>query len=91
MKRAIAESHFALGNVDDGNRCFKEMIELYPKNVWGYIGWGDMYLWPMKKDVKPDYGKAEQIYKMALGKDIEGEKDLIDRLDELKNEREKKA
>ena len=91
MKRAIAESHFALGNVDDGNRCFKEMIELYPKNVWGYIGWGDMYLWPMKKDVKPDYGKAEQIYKMALGKDIEGEKDLINRLDELKNEREKKA
>lgn len=51
----------------------------------GYIGWGDMYFWPMKKDNKPDYERAEQIYKMALGMDMEGEEDLIDRLNELMN------
>ena len=87
MKRAIAESNFALGNIDEGNRGFKELIELYSKNIWGYIGWGDMYLWPIKKDIKPDYKRAEQIYKMALNKNIEGEKDLIERLNELEKER----
>ena len=50
-----------------------------------------MYLWPTKKDIKPDYERAEQIYKMALDMDMEGEEDLIDRLNELKKEREKKA
>ena len=91
MKRAIAESNFALGNIDESDKCFKELIELYPRNIWGYIGWGDMYLWSMKNDIKPNYERAEQIYKMALGKDIEGEKDLIDRLNELKKERDRTA
>ncbi len=91
MKKAIAESHFALGSINEGNKCFKQLIEQYPRNIWGYIGWGDMYLWSMKKDTKPDYKRAEQIYKMALGKDMEGEKYLVDRLNELKREREKNA
>lgn len=91
MKRAIAESYFALGNIDQGNIRFKQLIEQYPKNIWGYIGWGDMYLWPMGKNIKPDYDRAEKIYKMALDKGIEGENDLIDRLNELKKERENYA
>jgi hypothetical protein len=45
----------------------------------------------MNKDIKPDYERAEQIYRMALGKGIEGEKDLIDRLNELKSERDNNA
>ena len=89
MKRAIAESYFALGDISKGEECFKKLIEEYPKLIWGYIGWGDMYLWPMKKDIKPDYERAEQIYKMALGMDMEGEGDLIHRLNELKTAREK--
>jgi len=48
-----------------------------------------MYLWPMKKDTKPDYEKAENIYKMAIGMELEDESDLIDRLKELKIKREK--
>ena len=81
MKRAIAESYFALGDIAKG--------EEYPKIIWGYTGWGDMYLWPMKKSIKPDYEKAEKIYKMPLVMDLEGKADLIDRLYELKTEREK--
>lgn len=91
MKSAIAESHFALGDFDEGNSCFKKLIELYPNNVWGYIAWGDKYLWPMKKDYNPDYGRAEQIYKMALDMNIEGKKDLIDRLNELEKKRTQNA
>ena len=91
MTKAIAESHFALGSIDEGNKCFKQLIERYPRNIWGYIGWGDMYFWPMNKDIEPDFERAEQIYKMALDMDMEGEENLIDRLNELKKEREKKA
>ncbi len=89
MKRAIAESHFALGDISKGDECFKALIEEYPTNIWGYIGWGDMYFWSMKKDTKPDYEKAERIYKMAIGMELEGESDLIDRLKELIIKREK--
>ncbi len=91
MKRAISESHFALGNSDEGSKCFKNLIELYPENIWGYVGWGDMYLWPKKKISKPDLKKAEQIYKMALDKGMENEDVLLDRLKEIKNIREQKA
>lgn len=92
MKRAAAESHFALGNLTEGDRCFEELIEQYPKNIWGYIGWGDMYaIWIMNNNIDPDYDKAEKIYKMALGMGLEDEGDLIDRLEGLKSEREKKT
>lgn len=84
MKRAVAESYFALGNIDEGNSCFKKLIELYPNNVWSYIGWGDMYVLPPRKNYDPDYERAEQIYKMALDLNIDGKKDLIDRLERLK-------
>ena len=33
MKKAIAESHFALGSIDEGNKCFKQLIEQYPRNM----------------------------------------------------------
>ena len=89
MKRAIAESHFALGDISKGDECFTALIEEYPKNIWEYIGWEDMYLWPMKKDTKPDYEKAENIYKMTMGMELGDESDLIDRLEELKIKRVK--
>lgn len=37
MKRAIAESHFAFGNIVEGNKCFEELIEQYPRNIWGIL------------------------------------------------------
>ena len=50
-----------------------------------------MYLWPMNKKYNPDYERAEQIYKMALEMNIEGKKDLIDRLNELEKKRAQNA
>ena len=43
MKRAEAESYFSLGKVEEGDQAFRALIEEFPDNVWGYIGWGDMY------------------------------------------------
>jgi len=91
MKRAIAESQCALGNFEEGNNCFKKLIELCPDNIWSYIAWGDMYLWPLKKNYDPDYERAEQIYKMALDMNIDGKKDLIDRLNEVEKKRAQNA
>jgi hypothetical protein len=45
----------------------------------------------MNNDFRPDYEKAEEIYRRALGKGIEGEENLIDRLNELKVERDSSA
>ncbi len=87
MKRAVAESYFALGDVGKGGKCFEELIERYPRNVWGYVGWGDMYLWPRDKSVEPDFEKAGIIYKMGLKKNLESEDVLLERLDSLEKDR----
>jgi len=89
MRRAVAESYFALGNNLEGEKCFKGLIAQYPESIWGYIGWGDMYLWPLHASASPDYDRAEEIFSLASGKGLEGEEDLIDRLNEVKKEREK--
>lgn len=89
MKRAVAESHFGLGDYEQGDKLFETLISEYPENIWGYIGWGDMYFLGMKKIHEPDYEKAEKIYSMALGKNIEDEQDLIDRLEDLKQQKNK--
>lgn len=45
----------------------------------------------IQKDAKPDYEKAERIYKMAVGMELRDESELIERLKELKTKREKNA
>ena len=89
MKRAVAESYFALGDSSKGDEAFKKLIKEYSENIWGYIGWGDMYFLPMNKKEAPNYERAEQIYRMALDKDFEEEDILIERLNELKKEKSK--
>ena len=88
MKRAVAESYFAIGDIVKGKQCFKKLIEEYPQNIWGYIGWGDMYFLGMNRNFSPDYERAEQIYRMALDKEIDGKEYLIERLNDLQKEKE---
>ena len=57
MKRAEAEAHFALGREAEGDRLFEALIERFPDNAWGYIGWGDVYAWPIK-DRASRHGKS---------------------------------
>jgi len=42
-----------------------------------------MYLLPVNKQDAPDYRRAEKIYKMALGKGLEDEEELRERLKEI--------
>lgn len=91
MKRAEAESYFALGMQEKGEELFKDMIEESPDNVWSYIGWGDMYgIFRMNSSIPIDYDKAERIYRMALARDIDNEhdkRDVLDRLESIEEER----
>jgi len=86
MLRAEAESHAALGDVETAERLFKSLIERSPDNVWGYVGWGDMYRGSYNK-IPTNYGKAEKIYRLGLAR-CNTEVDVIEeRLVDLENER----
>lgn len=64
-RRAIAESHYALGNNIECDRLFQKWLADDPAWGWGYIGWSDCYQFGTK-NIKPDYIKAEEIISKAL-------------------------
>jgi tetratricopeptide (TPR) repeat protein len=67
MYRAEAESYLELGDSEKAEKLFRELVEEFPDNIWGYVGWGDMYCFgTYSEKIPPDYGRAEEIYKMAL-------------------------
>lgn len=91
MKRAEAESYFALGMLEPGEAAFETLIREFPNSPWGYIGWGDMYWLSRMNDKIPlNYEKAERIYQMALARNVEDKENVLDRLKELEGEREKR-
>lgn len=83
MRRAEAESYYSLGRIEEGDKAFKAMIEEFPDNVWGYIGWGDMYYLLSAPGVDKNLAKAKEIYQMGLSIDSEEKKYVIDRLESL--------
>lgn len=62
MRRAIAESYSRLYYFEQAELEFEKIVQDYPSNPWGYIGWGDMYFFNKKKD----YTKAKEFYEKAL-------------------------
>lgn len=90
MLRSEAEAYALLGNIKKAEKLFEAIVERFPDNVWGYAGWGDMYsdddLFG-KKVI--DYGRAEKIYKTALTKCSVDIDVIYERLDILKEKKEK--
>ena len=90
MRRAEAESYFAVGQTDKGEKTFKKLVKDFPESAWVYIGWGDMYcLYRMHKDNPVDFEKAEKIYREALVFAKEERKDILERLEDLEIEKKK--
>ncbi|NPV30447.1 MAG: zinc chelation protein SecC [Firmicutes bacterium] len=89
MKRAEAESYFALGMVEKGERAFQNLVEEFPDSAWVYIGWGDMYWLFEDSKAQRDYDKAESIYRMALERNVVMKEDVLERLKVLEEERSK--
>lgn len=81
MQRAIGDSSFVIGDTEKGEATYKKLIATYPMNAWGYIGWGDVYANGFGIDKNPD--RAKEIYEIALGKGMEDETDVIERIESL--------
>ena len=86
MMRAEAESYFFLGKVEEGDQAFEALIKKFPDNVWGYIGWGDMYCLFNLLGIDKNLTKAKKIYQMALNINSEEKKYVVDRLESLNND-----
>lgn len=69
MHRAEAESYLALGDSETAEKLFRELVEGFPDNIWGYVGWGDMYCFGRYGEkIPPDYDRAEEIYRMGIAR-----------------------
>lgn len=64
MMRVVAESHYRLGQFQQGERVFKDLIKKFPNNEWSYISYGDQF-GDFKND-RYNYSKARSIYQQAL-------------------------
>ena len=88
MYNAEAESYAHLGDIEKAEALYKGLIKIFPKNVWGYVHWGDIYYFNIGQEGSiGDLDKAESIYKLGLTK-CKREKDvLIDRIKSIEKKR----
>ena len=89
MKLAEAEGYFNIGESEKAESLFSELQRQYPDNVWVYCRWGDLFLFSRLPDFVPDFEKAEMIYRMALGRNLEGEGDVMERIRDMKKMQKK--
>lgn len=84
MKRAIAESYEKLHDYEKAESEFKRLVEEFPDNPWGYIGWGDMFFMGHVKD----YYRSQELYKKGLeiAKDKSDIEIVQERLEDLESE-----
>ncbi len=87
MYRAEAEAYAALGYIETADNLFAELVDRYPDNVWGYIGWGDIYRYYARDTNDPSgYERAEELYRLGLVR-CDTEADTIqDRLEWLEKD-----
>jgi tetratricopeptide (TPR) repeat protein len=77
-KRSLAETYYLMGQPEVGEKHFIQLIEEYPDNAWGYIGYSDQY-W-LEKDYK-NYEKALKILNEAYNRGTVNESDdIVERL-----------
>jgi len=88
MSRAEAESYASLGYMHVADNLFAELVKKHPDNVWGYVGWGDIYHYHALESEDPsDYEMAEERYRWGLSR-CDTEVDVLrDRLEWLEKDR----
>jgi len=85
--RYIAEALFALDLVEEGEKEFKDLVERFPKNPWGYIGWGDQYSHFRKNYF--NFEKAKSLYIKGLEIDDSEKETVSRRIESLEVEKER--
>lgn len=82
-RRAIADSHFYLGNIKECDQLYDTWLKEDPKWGWGYIGWADCYCFGTDEK-EQDIERAEEIIRKALEeKDIRDRIEVVDRAIEI--------
>ncbi|MFB6344143.1 MAG: SEC-C metal-binding domain-containing protein [bacterium] len=86
--RAAAEACFHLGQVEEGEKRFEELLEEYPESPWAYLNWGDMYtLFRRHDDVPHDPERSRELYEKARPLLDEHEKEAAEnRLNDLEEQ-----
>lgn len=74
-KRSLAKTYYLMGQAETGEKHFIQLIEDYPDNVWGYIGYSDEY-W-MDYSRYKDFNKAFKILDKAYHRMTIKESDII--------------
>ena len=64
-RRAIAESHFQIGDHEKCDRLYETWLQEDPDWGWGYIGWSDCYMLDLDE---PRYDRAEEILLQGLNR-----------------------
>lgn len=82
MIRGEAETLFFSGQYEQGETVFRQLIERFPDNAWGYIGWGDMYSGDYI-DLPENLAKAESLYQIPIDRQLNDDDVARDRLDDL--------
>ncbi|WP_175438477.1 DUF1186 domain-containing protein [Fusibacter sp. 3D3] len=89
QRRSLAETYYLIGQPDVGERYYTELIEAYPDDVWGYVGYSDEY-W-MGKSEQLDFEKAFKILNEAYNRVTINESEIIvERLTNLTIAKKKK-
>ena len=82
IRRAIADSHYELGNKDACDQLYSAWLEQDPDWGWGYIGWADCY-WNDSSNLI----KSEEILKRALSREsVNDRADVLQRVIDLYKE-----
>ncbi len=85
--RYIAEALFALDQIEEGEKEFKDLVERFPENPWGYIGWGDQY--SNFRENYFNYEKAKTLYLKGLEVDDLEKETVARRIEFLEIEKER--
>jgi len=90
--RALAEFHFWLEEIAEGEAVLRRAIERFPKNVWGYVALADTYSRLFKYLPGPPKDDARAIGYLEMGLARAGPKDkdrqvLLDRLETVRKGR----
>ena len=84
-----AEALWDLGQREQAESRYQELIETLPNFAWGYMWWGDQY-WMSNWSYEdaPDYDRAESLYRRALDNPhLDNHVYVQDRLNDLNDEK----
>jgi tetratricopeptide (TPR) repeat protein len=84
-RRALAQSHFQLGDTDRAEAMFERWLEADPRWGWGWIGWADLHLFT--HDQPRDYERAEELLRRGYSTPgVHDRQDIAERLELLYKE-----